>query len=236
MSQLTVSNLLVRRGNKAVADDLSITVESGSITALLGPNGAGKSSLVLALAGVLPVERGTVSIDGMTLTGRSPEAVRRAGLAAVPEGHRVLAGLSVDDNLRAAGFSHSPGALRPILDEVYVTFPELAERRPQKAGSMSGGQQQMLAIGQALVAKPSFVLIDEMSLGLAPLIVKRLMGVLDSLAASGVGVLLIEQFTHLALQHAKRAYVMNHGRIVYDGLAEEVRERPEILHEAYLAG
>lgn len=236
MSQLTVSNLLVRRGNKAVADDLSITVEAGSITALLGPNGAGKSSLVLALAGVLPVERGTVSIDGVTLTGRSPEAVRRAGLAAVPEGHRVLAGLSVDDNLRAAGFSHSPAALRPILDEVYATFPELAERRPQKAGSMSGGQQQMLAIGQALVAKPSFVLIDEMSLGLAPLIVKRLMGVLDSLAASGVGVLLIEQFTHLALQHATRAYVMNRGRIVYDGLAEEIRERPDILHEAYLAG
>ena len=236
MSQLTVSNLLVRRGNKAVADDLSITVESGSITALLGPNGAGKSSLVLALAGVLPVEKGSVTIDGVTLTGRSPEAIRRAGLAAVPEGHRVLAGLSVDDNLRAAGFSHSPSALHPILDEVYATFPELAERRPQKAGSMSGGQQQMLAIGQALVAKPSFVLIDEMSLGLAPLIVKRLMGVLDSLAASGVGVLLIEQFTHLALQHAKRAYVMNRGRIVYEGLAEEVRERPEILHEAYLAG
>lgn len=236
MSQLTVSNLVVRRGNKVVADDLSITVEAGSITALLGPNGAGKSSLVLALAGVLPVERGSVSIDGITLTGRSPEAVRRAGLAAVPEGHRVLAGLSVDDNLRAAGFSHSPGALRHILDEVYATFPELAERRPQKAGSMSGGQQQMLAIGQALVAKPSFVLIDEMSLGLAPLIVKRLMGVLDSLAASGVGVLLIEQFTHLALQHANRAYVMNRGRIVYDGLAGEIRERPEILHEAYLAG
>lgn len=236
MSQLTVGNLLVRRGNKAVADDLSITVEAGSITALLGPNGAGKSSLVLALAGALPVERGTVSIDGVTLTGRSPEAIRRAGLAAVPEGHRVLAGLSVDDNLRAAGFSHSPGALRPILDEVYATFPELAERRPQRAGSMSGGQQQMLAIGQALVAKPTFVLIDEMSLGLAPLIVKRLMGVLDTLAASGVGVLLIEQFTHLALQHANRAYVMNRGRIVFEGLAEEIRSRPEILHQAYLAG
>jgi branched-chain amino acid transport system ATP-binding protein len=101
MSQLTVSNLVVRRGNKAVADDLSIAVESGSITALLGPNGAGKSSLVLALAGALPVESGTISIDGVTLTGRSPEAIRRAGLAAVPEGHRVLAGLSVDDNLRA---------------------------------------------------------------------------------------------------------------------------------------
>ena len=236
MSQLTVSNLVVRRGNKAVANDLSITVESGSITALLGPNGAGKSSLVLALAGVLPVEQGSVTIDGVTLTGRSPEAVRRAGLAAVPEGHRVLAGLNVDDNLRAAGFSHSPTALRPILDEVYATLPELAERRPQKAGSMSGGQQQMLAIGQALVARPAFVLIDEMSLGLAPLIVKRLMGVLDNLAASGVGVLLIEQFTHLALKHANRAYVMNHGRIVYDGLAEEIRERPEILHGAYLAG
>ena len=236
MSRLTVSNLLVRRGNKAVADDLSLTVESGSITALLGPNGAGKSSLVLALAGVLPVEKGAVSIDGLTLTGRSPEAIRRAGLAAVPEGHRVLAGLSVDDNLRAAGFSHSPAALSPILDEVYATFPELAERRPQTAGSMSGGQQQMLAIGQALIARPTFVLIDEMSLGLAPLIVKRLMGVLDTLAASGVGVLLIEQFTHLALQHANRAYVMNRGRIVFEGLAEEIRSRPEILHQAYLAG
>ena len=235
MSTFTVSNLTVERGGKRVIDDLSLTLQSGRITALLGPNGAGKSSLVLALAGVLPVAAGTVEIDGQVVSGRSPETVRAAGIATVPEGHRVLSGLNVEDNLQAAGFQQSAADAARAVDEVYAIFPELAERRKQRAGSMSGGQQQMLALGQGLVARPKFILADEMSLGLAPLIVKRLMAVLSRLAVQGTGILLIEQFTALALNEAHDAHVLSRGRFSFSGPPETLRQNPDILHKAYLA-
>lgn len=235
MSRVVISNLSVRRGNKLAVDDLSLTLEAGRITALLGPNGAGKSTLVLALAGALPIESGTVTIDGKLLSAKAPEAIRAAGLAAVPEGHRVLCGLSVHDNLLAAGFGHSAAAAREAVTEVYGIFPELAERKGQKAGSMSGGQQQMLALGQALVARPKFILADEMSLGLSPLIVKRLMGVVVKLAEQGTGILLIEQFTHIALKLAGAANVMSRGRLTFSGAPGRLIDEPDILHRAYLA-
>lgn len=232
---VVISDLIVRRGNKRVVDGLSLTLEPGKITALLGPNGAGKSSLVLALAGVLPIESGAVDIDGRPMAGRAPEAIRSAGLAAVPEGHRVLAGMSVNDNLLAAGFGHTATAAALAVADVYGIFPELAERKGQKAGSMSGGQQQMLALGQALVARPKFILADEMSLGLSPLIVKRLMGVVVRLAEQGTGILLIEQFTHIALRIAHHANVMSRGRVTFSGEPRRLVDEPEILHRAYLA-
>ena len=232
---VVITDLTVRRGNKKVVDALSLTLEPGKITALLGPNGSGKSSLVLALAGVLPVEAGTVAIAGRSMDGQSPEAIRAAGLAAVPEGHRVLSGMSVHDNLLAAGFGHSARIAAQAVDDVYGIFPELAERKGQKAGSMSGGQQQMLALGQALVARPKFILADEMSLGLSPLIVKRLMGVIVKLAQQGTGILLIEQFTHIALRIAHHANVMSRGRITFSGEPQRLVDEPEILHRAYLA-
>lgn len=235
MSRVVISNLSVRRGNKLAVDDLSLTLEAGRITALLGPNGAGKSTLVLALAGVLPIESGTVEIDGKVMSARAPEAIRAAGLAAVPEGHRVLSGLSVHDNLLAAGFGHSAPVAREAVEDVYGVFPELAERKGQKAGSMSGGQQQMLALGQALVARPKFILADEMSLGLSPLIVKRLMGVVVKLAEQGTGILLIEQFTHIALKLAGAANVMSRGRLTFSGAPGRLLDEPDILHRAYLA-
>lgn len=235
MSRLEVRNLVVRRGGKIVVDTLSFTLESGRITSLIGPNGAGKSSLVLSLAGVLPIDAGTVDLDGKPLAGASPEAVRRAGVAAVPEGHQLLAGLTVEDNLLAAGFHHSPADARAAIAEVYGVFPELAERKTQRAGSMSGGQQQMAALGQALVARPKFILADEMSLGLAPLIVKRLMKVIERLATRGTGILLIEQFTGVALQLAAEAHVMARGRFSYSGTPQPLIDRPDILHKAYLA-
>lgn len=235
MSRVVISNLSVRRGNKLAVDDLSLTLEAGRITALLGPNGAGKSTLVLALAGVLPIESGTVEIDGKVMSARAPEAIRAAGLAAVPEGHRVLSGLNVHDNLLAAGFGHRAPVAREAVEEVYGIFPELAERKGQKAGSMSGGQQQMLALGQALVARPKFILADEMSLGLSPLIVKRLMGVVVKLAEQGTGILLIEQFTHIALKLAGAANVMSRGRLTFSGAPGRLIDEPDILHCAYLA-
>jgi len=232
---VVITDLTVRRGNKRVVDDLSLTLEPGKITALLGPNGSGKSSLVLALAGVLPLEKGSVEISGRPMGGQSPEAIRSAGLAAVPEGHRVLSGMSVHDNLLAAGFGHSARVAAEAVDDVYGIFPELAERKAQKAGSMSGGQQQMLALGQALVARPKFILADEMSLGLSPLIVKRLMGVVVRLAEQGTGILLIEQFTHIALRIAHHTNVMSRGRITFSGEPKRLVDEPEILHRAYLA-
>jgi branched-chain amino acid transport system ATP-binding protein len=235
MSRVVIKDLSVRRGNKLVVDNLSLTLEAGRITALLGPNGAGKSSLVLALAGVLPIDGGSIEIDGKAMTARSPEAIRAAGLAAVPEGHRVLSGLSVHDNLLAAGFGHKAAVADEAVDNVYAIFPELAERKAQKAGSMSGGQQQMLALGQALVARPKFILADEMSLGLSPLIVKRLMGVVVKLAEQGTGILLIEQFTHIALKLAGEANVMSRGRLTFSGAPGKLIEEPDILHRAYLA-
>ncbi|MDO6965906.1 ABC transporter ATP-binding protein [Rhizobium alvei] len=235
MSRITIHNLNVRRGHKRAVDDFSLTLETGRITALLGPNGAGKSSLVLALAGVLPIESGSVEIDGKALAGKAPEVIRAAGLAAVPEGHRVLSGLSVLDNLLAAGFGHSRVEADRAVADVFAIFPELAERKAQLAGSMSGGQQQMLALGQALVARPKFILADEMSLGLSPLIVKRLMGVIVKLAEQGTGILLIEQFTHIALKVASEASVMSRGRLTFSGAPATLLEEPEILHRAYLA-
>jgi branched-chain amino acid transport system ATP-binding protein len=232
---VVVRELSVRRGNKLAVDRLSLTLEEGRITALLGPNGAGKSSLVLALAGVLPWEAGAVEIDGRPMIGAAPERLRAAGLAAVPEGHRVLAGMSVHDNLLAAGFGHRPTVAAEAVEEVYAIFPELAERKVQKAGSMSGGQQQMLALGQALVARPKFILADEMSLGLSPLIVKRLMGVVVRLSEQGTGILLIEQFTHIALKIAHHANVMSRGRLTFTGTPQRLVDEPEILHLAYLS-
>jgi branched-chain amino acid transport system ATP-binding protein len=235
MTTLTVSHLNVMRGRKSVVDDVSLRLETGRITALLGPNGAGKSSLVHALAGLLPAAGGRIESDGASLVGRSPEAIRGAGIAAVLEGHRVLSGLSVDDNLQAAGFNHSRITLKGAIREVYDIFPELAERKGQRAGSMSGGQQQMLSLGQAIVCRPKFILADEMSLGLAPLIVKRLMSVISRLASQGTGILLIEQFAHVALQLATDVHVMSRGRLNYSGAPRPLIDDPEILHRAYLA-
>lgn len=229
---LQVQGLTVLDGTRTAVQDVSLTVEPGKVTAVIGANGAGKSELVLALAGVLPMVAGTVTLDGTPLAANGPEAVRRAGIAAVPEGHRVLTDLSIDDNLRAAG-SLIKGGLAERLDETYAIFPELAERKGQLAGTLSGGQQQMVALAHALMSRPRFLLIDEMSLGLAPLIVKRLLGVVTDLKARGVGILLIEQFTDMALGIAESAVVLRGGRMRYNGPARALVEDSNLLHEAY---
>ena len=230
---LLIEDLSVRSQNREVVRRVSMAVEPGQVTAVLGANGAGKSELVLAVAGMLPLTQGRITVDGRPIQGCTPDAVRQAGVAAVPEGHRVLTRLSVDDNLRVAGAILQSSQVEPALQEVYALFPELAERKRQLAGSMSGGQQQMLAIGHALMAHPRYLLIDEMSLGLAPLIVKRLVRVIESLMAKGVGIVLVEQFTEVALSVATTAVVMRAGEARYTGPVDEIRRRPEILKEAY---
>ncbi|MBY5524141.1 ABC transporter ATP-binding protein [Rhizobium leguminosarum] len=235
ISSVVVENLAVERGGKRVIHDVSFAIKSGEITALLGANGAGKSSTVMALAGVLPVAGGRMRLDATSLTGLSPDRIRRAGLALVPEGHRVLGQLSVEDNILVAAFDGSPSARRGGLESAYEIFPELAERKRQLASDLSGGQKQMVAMAQAFVAKPGFMVVDELSLGLAPAVVKRLAEALKIAAQNGIGVLLIEQFANLALDLADHAMVMERGRLVYDGASATLRANPEILHGAYLA-
>lgn len=230
---LIIENLTVSQAGRDLVKAASITVEPGKVSAVLGANGAGKSELVLAVVGMLPVTGGTVSVDGQRIDNCAPDAVRRMGVAAVPEGHRVLTKLSVEDNLRAAGSVLEAQDVAKALRETYDLFPELADRKQQLAGTMSGGQQQMLAIGHALMARPRFLLIDEMSLGLAPLIVKRLVAAISVLVEKGAGVLLVEQFTEVALGIADSVTVMRTGDVRFSGSVQDVRDDPKILEAAY---
>ncbi|TXI10892.1 MAG: ABC transporter ATP-binding protein [Rhizobium sp.] len=233
-SEISVENLVVERGGKRVIHGVSFSVAAGKITTLLGANGAGKSSTVMAMAGILP-RGGSVRLSGASLEKFSPDRIRRAGLALVPEGHRVLGRLSVEDNILVAALEGSASARREGLAYAYEIFPELSQRRRQSASDLSGGQKQMVAMAQAFVARPRFMIVDELSLGLAPAVVKRLAEALKIAAARGIGVLLIEQFANLALDLADQALVLERGRLVFSGAAATLKEQPDILHGAYLA-
>ena len=232
---IRIDKLCVARGGRDVIHGLDLEIPPGEVTALLGANGAGKSSLVLAIAGALPASSGSIRVNGASIAGMRPENVRRLGVAAVPEGHHVLGDLSVLDNLRVAGH-HLPGAKREAgIEAALATFPELRAKLAQRAGSLSGGQQQMVVLAQAIVERPRYILADELSFGLAPVVVARLVPVITQLASEGVGVLLIEQFTHIALRVAAKVCVMERGRLRFFGAPDELRRNPEILHSAYLA-
>jgi branched-chain amino acid transport system ATP-binding protein len=236
MSQLALEGFTVARNGRAVVNDVNIDIPAGEVTALLGPNGAGKSSLVLSVAGVLKPESGTVKLDDQDLTGRRPERIRQAGVAVVPEGRRLLSELTVEDNLAVACYSLSREDARAGREWALELFPELQQRLDTAARSLSGGEQQMLVLSQALVSKPKVVLIDELSLGLAPVIIKRLIPTIRTVVESGVGVLLIEQFATVALGLANRVHVMDRGRIELSASASELKENPDLLHSSYLLG
>jgi len=231
---LHLRDLTVTRGNRVVVNAVSIDVPPGEVTALLGPNGAGKSSLVLAVGGVLRARSGSVMLGDRDLTKTRPEAIRRAGVAIVPEGRRLLAALTVEDNLRVATYALGREEARTARERALELFPELQKRLSSPARLLSGGEQQMVVLAQALVSAPKVVLIDELSLGLAPVIIQRLIPTLRTISEMGTGVLLIEQFATLALDIANRAYVMNGGMIEYSGDAAKLREKPELLRSAYL--
>ena len=236
MSELVLEGFTVARNGRPVVSDVSITIPAGEVTALLGPNGAGKSSMVLGVAGVLKPESGTVKLDGKDLTGRRPERIRQAGVAVVPEGRRLMSDLTVEDNLAVACYSLSREDARAGREWALELFPELQQRLDTAARSLSGGEQQMLVLSQALVSKPTVMLIDELSLGLAPVIIKRLIPTIRTVAESGVGVLLIEQFATVALGLANRVHVMDRGRIELSASATELKENPDLLHSSYLLG
>lgn len=231
---LKVSNITIKSNTRTVINDVSLEVAEGQIVALLGPNGAGKSELVLGIAGVMPLASGAVAIDGKFVNGAGIQAIRAAGIAAVPEGHQTLGGLSVLDNLRAAGPNLSASDRDVEVASAFEVFPELKALKNQEAGSLSGGQQQMVAIAQALVSRPRFLLIDEMSLGLAPVIIDRLIDVIRDLRTRGIGILLIEQFTQLALDVADQCYVLSQGTLRFEGPPAQLKADRSILERAYL--
>jgi branched-chain amino acid transport system ATP-binding protein len=231
---LRIDNLHVARGAREVLEGVSLEITPGEVTALLGPNGAGKSSLVLTVGGALRATSGHVWLGDEDISHRKPEKIRAAGVAVVPEGRRLLRDLTVEDNLRVATYTLAREDAASGIDHAVELFPELRKRWDIVAGQLSGGEQQMVVLAQALVSRPKFLLVDELSLGLAPVVVKRLVPTLTEVADSGVGVLLIEQFAHVALGVSNSAYVIEGGRIRYHGTAAELRERPELLQSAYL--
>jgi branched-chain amino acid transport system ATP-binding protein len=217
-----------------VLHEVTLEIPPGEVTTLLGANGAGKSTLVLAIGGVLRPTGGRILLGEEDLTRRRPERIRAAGVAIVPEGRRLLPDLTVEDNLRVATYKLSREQRRERIEQAIDLFPRLEGRWKAQGRLLSGGEQQMVVLAQALVSRPRFLLVDELSLGLAPVILKRLVPTMAAVAASGVGVLLIEQFAHVALGLATTAYVLEGGRIRYHGTAAELRENPHLLQSAYL--
>jgi branched-chain amino acid transport system ATP-binding protein len=228
MSRLVVSELRVDRAHLPVVREVSLAVESGQINVLLGANGAGKTTLLEGLSGVIPVAGGSIEIDGHEIQLARPGARVKAGLAHVEQGRTVFRELTTDENLRAGAASASE------VKDAYRLFPELFSRRDVEAGLLSGGEQQMLVIARALVGRPKILLIDEMSSGLAPTVVRRLMTAVRKLADQGLAIVLVEQFAVLALGVGDRAYVLRRGKIVYDGGCAELRDAPDRLHRLYL--
>jgi branched-chain amino acid transport system ATP-binding protein len=230
---LQVSGVEAGYGRVPVLRGVGLRVGAGEIVALLGPNGAGKTTLLRVVAGALAPWRGSVRIGGNETAGLAPERVVAAGVALVPEGRRLFSGLTVTENLLIGGYSKGRADLAPDLTRIYTLFPRLAERAGQVAGRLSGGEQQMCAIGRALMSRPRLLLIDELSLGLAPAVVDDLLALLPELAAGGTGILLVEQDVEAALGVAARGYLLELGEMVKEGPSAALLADPR-LREAYL--
>ncbi|TCD14901.1 ABC transporter ATP-binding protein [Oricola cellulosilytica] len=238
---LSVDNIeVVYNEYVLVLRGLSLTVERGSITALLGANGAGKSTTLKAISGLLKSEdgeitRGSITFDGQIISHQEPERTVRSGIFQVMEGRRIIQDMTVLENLKLGAFTRSDGGVKDDIDLVYSYFPRLKERTGL-AGYLSGGEQQMLAIGRAMMARPKLILMDEPSMGLSPLLVKEVFGIIKRLNEDfGVTILLVEQNAAMALACARHGYIMENGKIVLDGPAEELRENEDIK-EFYLGG
>ncbi|HSM92129.1 MAG TPA: ABC transporter ATP-binding protein [Anaeromyxobacteraceae bacterium] len=236
---LIVRELCAGYGLSEVLDGVSLEVKAGQVVALIGANGAGKTTTMRAISGLLAPTRGQILLDGEPVQGVGAARVARRGLAHAPEGRKVFAPLSVEDNLLLGAFRWLPrlfGFRRRAaidLERAYSLFPRLAERRRQAAGTLSGGEQQMLAIGRALMARPKVMLLDEPSMGLAPVVVQEVFRTIRRLKDEGMTLLLVEQFARTALEVADQAYVMERGRIVVSGTPAELRRNERVL-EAYL--
>ncbi len=231
---LAVENLTIRYGRVQALEQVSVEVHPGEVVTLIGANGAGKSTTLRSISRIIPIHRGRIAFDARDISGARPSDVVRMGIAQVPEGRRMLARQSVVDNLLLGAYTRADGAeIQADLERQFARFPRLAERRHQMAGTLSGGEQQMLAIARALMSRPRLLLLDEPSLGLAPLIVRAIFQIIRDLHAAGVTILLVEQNASLALQIADRAYVLEAGRLTISGPAAELL-RDERVQRAYL--
>ena len=233
---LRIDNLSVYYGGIQALKDVSLHLETGELLAIIGANGAGKTTLLRTLSGVLKARSGSIRFEGKELTRLSPFDIVALGIAHSPEGCQLFGGLTVLENLKLGAVQRTDrAAIEQDLARTFELFPVLKERRLQRAGTLSGGEQQMLAIGRALMARPRLLLLDEPSLGLAPLLVERIFGVIARLKAERVTLLLVEQNARMALNVADRAYVMETGRIKLRGTAAELAANPEV-ERAYLGG
>ena len=224
---LRLSDLHASYGAAPVLQGISLAVEQGESVALLGPNGAGKSTLLAAITGTIPRRSGNIDFQGKNLVKEASHAIVASGVALVPEGRLVFAPFSVEDNLRL-GAVRLHGEVRERFEYVYALFPRLSERRRQPAGTLSGGEQQMLAIGRALMSDPRLLLLDEPFLGLAPIVVSQIKDSLEKLRASGMTMLMVEQKLDIALQFAQRAYVLIKGRVALEDTAANLARRPDL--------
>ena len=231
---LTVNGLSVAYGGIHAVHELSLEVAQGEMVCLIGANGAGKTTTLKAISGLLAPLAGNVAFDGQVLTGLPAHEVARRRLTLVPEGRGVFPRMSVAENLMMGAYTRNDrAAIAQDLDHVYALLPRLTERRAQLAGLLSGGEQQMLALGRAMMARPRLLLLDEPSMGLAPLMVQAVFDIIRRIAAEGVSVLLVEQNAHLALKTCARGYVLENGAITLSGDADELAANPAV-RQAYL--
>ncbi len=233
---LEVDNLSVRYGSIAALRGISLRVDSGEIVALIGVNGAGKSTTIMTIAGVLRPAEGGIRFKGESIVGNTPEDIVRQGITLVPEGRRIFPRLTVEENLRLGAAIRSDRAqIQQDIAEMYERFPVLGERSKQLGGTLSGGEQQQLAIARGLMSRPALLMLDEPSLGLAPLLVDGIFELIAKLHETGVTILLVEQNVERTLEISDRVYLLETGRVKFDGTAEELRERVDIVG-SYLGG
>lgn len=233
---LKVNNIDVFYGNIHALKDVSLEVNEGEIVTLIGANGAGKSTLLKTISGLLKPKHGNILYLTQQIAGKPAQGIVKSGISHVPEGRRVFSNMSVEENLELGAYLRNDRAqIQKDIDHVYELFPRLNERKKQLSGTLSGGEQQMLAMGRALMAKPKLLIMDEPSMGLAPLIVKQIFEIIQMVNQQGTTVLLVEQNAHMALSIADRAYVIETGKIVLSGTAKELQESEEVK-AAYLGG
>lgn len=233
---LKVDQIDVFYGNIQALKGVSLEVNEGEIVTLIGANGAGKSTLLKTLSGLLKPKSGSIEYLGEAIGGKQAQSIVKSGISHVPEGRRVFANMTVEENLELGAFLRKDTKeIQKDIQKVYETFPRLLERRKQLSGTLSGGEQQMLAMGRAIMARPKLLLLDEPSMGLAPLMVKTIFQIIEDINREGTTILLVEQNAHMALSIANRAYVIETGRVIVSGTAAEL-QASEDIKKAYLGG
>ncbi len=235
MSMLEVKNINVYYGSIHAIKDISFSVEQGEVVALIGANGAGKSTILKTISGLLRTKTGSISFQNQSITTTIPHKIVAQGLAHVPEGRRIFAQMSVEENLEMGAYTRSNSEIAPGLERVYERFPRLKERRRQTAGTLSGGEQQMLAMGRALMSHPTLLMLDEPSMGLAPILVEEIFDIIRELHKDGTTILLVEQNAQMALSVADRGYVLETGKIVLSGGGIQLLQ-DDAVRKAYLGG